>query len=211
MSLNNYATVYCPRRVWIHSSHAIFIPLLSLTLNFLISATDDLSPFPRSIWYLWAHFLHHLVAEAILYCIKYTDITYKRIFHSYYNKVRASKQVSLFLPSSGILEHLLLLTHTWHLFIQLSIHHPLICRSLWSNCTRIGRESKVQVSIIILSFVVPASTCTSQTSCYNGIFWVKDWASLYHYMYLSTGNIVDTQQIFLKNRSWLPPIFSHPG
>lgn len=35
MSVNNYATVFSPVKVWVRNSHAIFIPLLSFTLNIL--------------------------------------------------------------------------------------------------------------------------------------------------------------------------------
>ena len=122
MSLNHYcATVLSPQTVWIHSPHAIFIPLLSLTLNFLSQQLRICYHPLCSIWYLWAHLLHHLVA--ILYCVKHTDITHKRVFHSYFVKIRASRQVSLFLPP-GFLKHLFVLTGTWHLFIQQSFHHP---------------------------------------------------------------------------------------
>ena len=38
-------------------------------------------------------------------------------------------------------------------------------------------------------------------------FLSKDWASLYHYVYVSEGNTVDTEQMLLKNQSKL---LSHP-
>lgn len=126
MSLNHCPTVLSPQTVWIHSPHAIFIPLLSLTLNFLSQPLGICYHSLCSIWYLRAHFLHHLVAEPILYWVKHTDSTHKRVFHSYFSKIRASRRVSLFLPPSGFLKHLLVLTYTWHLFIQLSFHRPFI-------------------------------------------------------------------------------------
>lgn len=46
MSLNHCPTVLSPQTVWIHSPHAIFIPLLSFNIELLISATGDLLPFP---------------------------------------------------------------------------------------------------------------------------------------------------------------------
>lgn len=84
MSLNHCATVLSPQTVWIHSPHAIFIPLLSLTLNFLSQTLGICYHSLCFMWYLRAHLLYHLVAEAILYSVKHTDITHKRVFHSYF-------------------------------------------------------------------------------------------------------------------------------
>lgn len=148
MSLNNYAKVFCPQNIWVHNSHALFIPLLSLILKFLSWPLRICCHFSYSIWYLRAHFQYHLVVEAILSIAWNIQISLTKEYFSYFNMIRDSKQVSLFPLFPRILELLLFLTLTWHLCTQNSIYHPLMCRSLLSNCTRFGIESTVHASII---------------------------------------------------------------
>lgn len=136
MSLNNHTTLFCPVKVWVRNSHAIFISLLSFTLNILSRPLRVFFYYSSwSLWYVRAHFLHHLVAEAALSTAWNTQISLTKEYVTIISiRLEHPNRSVYFLCrlESGNTDDF------WHGFIQPSIHHPPIHRSLLSNCPRLG-------------------------------------------------------------------------